>query len=406
MQRSPHPALFFTLIVPYGASFGYVSVAFPYIATHSGGLTAEQAGTLVVTAFGPHATKFLWAPVVDTTLSKKAWYLIALGLVIMGIVVSASIPINLARLPLLTSVIVASQVGVSLMGMACESLLAHNAPEGSKGRAAGWHQAGAIGGLGVGGGAALWLSQHLSAGWMVGAIIGAVMLACALPLLRLEEPPPMGHRLGEAMRALGRDMKGIALSRTGLLGLFICLSPVGAGAAAYYFGSNADAWRASADLVALVTGVASGVVGALGALAGGWLSDRIGRRNGYAVGGGLTALTGVVMALAPHAPWSYVLFTLTYNFFNGVAAAGYTGLVLEIIGGGAVATKYNIFASITNVAFAYCTRLDGVAHTRWGANGMLFCDATLTFLGIAAMLALIAAFRPRQPAVAAAAPGP
>jgi MFS transporter, PAT family, beta-lactamase induction signal transducer AmpG len=406
MQRSPSPALFFALILPYGASFGYVAVAFPYIATHSGGLTPEQAGTVVAAAFGPHAIKFLWAPIVDTTLTKKAWYLIALGLVIAGIVVSASVPINLARLPLLTSVIVASQVGLTLMGMACENLLAHNVPDASKGRAAGWHQAGATGGLGVGGGAALWLSQHLSAGWMVGAIIGGAMLACALPLLRLEEPPPMGHRLGEAMLALGRDLKGIALSRTGLLGLFICLSPVGASAATNYFGPTADAWGASANLVALVTGVAGGVVSALGAVVGGWLSDRIGRRHGYAVGGGLMALTAVAMALSPHAPWSYVLFTLTYNFFSGVAAAGYTGLVLEIIGGGAVATKYNIFASVTNVAFAYCTRLDGMAQTRWGANGMLFCDATLTFLGIAMMLALIAALRPRRPVVAEAAPEP
>jgi hypothetical protein len=71
MDRSPHPALFFGLILPYGASFGYVSVAFPYIATHTGGLNAEQAGALVAAAFGPHAVKFLWAPVVDTTLTKR-----------------------------------------------------------------------------------------------------------------------------------------------------------------------------------------------------------------------------------------------------------------------------------------------------------------------------------------------
>lgn len=406
MERSPHPALFFALILPYGASFGYVSVAFPYIATHQGGLTAEQAGALVAAAFGPHAIKFLWAPVVDTTLSKKAWYLIALALVVAGTTLSASIPIDAPRLPLLTSVIVASQVGLTLMGMACENLMAHDVPAGQKGRAAGWFQAGMTGGVGLGGGAALWLSQRVSAGWLVGAIIGGAMLACALPLLGLREPPPMGHGLGEAMRALGRDLKQIALSRTGLFGLAICLSPVGAGAAANYFGPSADAWGASADLVALVTGVAGGVVSAFGAVTGGWLSDRIGRRYGYAVGGGLTALTGLVMALSPHAPWAYALFTLTYNFFNGVACAGFTGLVLETIGGGAAATKYNIFASLANVAISYTTRLDGMAQTRWGANGMLFTDATLTFLGIAALLALTTALRRRPPGLVEAAPQP
>src|SRR5580692_11367867 len=103
MERGPAPPLFFALILPYGASFGYVSIAFPYIATQRGGLTAEQAGTLIAAAFGPHAIKFLWAPVVDTTLTKKAWYLIALALVILGTILSASVPIDAAHLPLLTT---------------------------------------------------------------------------------------------------------------------------------------------------------------------------------------------------------------------------------------------------------------------------------------------------------------
>lgn len=401
MNPTPHPAVFFALILPYGASFGYVSVAFPYIATHTGGLTAEQAGTLVAAAFGPHAIKFLWAPVVDATLTKKAWYLIALALVIAGTIVSASVPIDVARLPLLTSVIVASQVGLTLLNMACESFLAHGVPPAEKGRAAGWYQAGLAVGVGCGGGAALWLSQQVSAGWMVGAIVGGCMLACALPLLGLREPPTMGHTLGASMRALGQDLKAIALSRAGILGVIICLSPIGAGAASNYFGPNADAWGASANLVALVTGVLGGLVMAGGALAGGRLSDRIGRRYGYAVGGGLTALTGVTMAVAPHTPEAYVVFTLAYSFFNGVAAAGFTGLVLETIGGGAVATKYNIFASLANVGISYTTRLDGKAQTRWGADGMFYADAALTFLGIGVLIVATAMLRPRRDEAAA-----
>ncbi|APR77049.1 AmpG permease [Minicystis rosea] len=402
MKRSPHPALFFTLILPYGASFGYVSVAFPYIATHSGGLSAEQAGAMVAAAFGPHAIKFLWAPVVDTTLTKKAWYLIALALVIAGTVASASIPINAARLPLLTTVIVASQVGLTLINMAVENFLAHSVTPEEKGRASGWYQAGMGVGVGCGGGAALWLSQHLPSGWMVGAVVGAMMLGCALPLLRLQEPPAMGHGLREAMRALGRDLKTIALSRTGVLGLLICLSPVGAGAASNYFGPNADQWHASADLVALVTGVLSGVAIAIGALVGGWLSDRIGKLWGYAAGGALTALTGLAMALAPHRPWAYVLFTLAYMFWNGVAMAGFTGLVLETIGGGAVATKYNIFASLANLAISYTTRADGKAQTAWGAEGMFYTDTALTFAGITMLVLVTRLLRPKAPAPAPA----
>ena len=401
-MRHPHPATFFALILPYGASFGYVSVAFPYIATHTGGISVEQAGALVAAAFAPHGIKFLWAPVVDTTLGKKAWYLIALAMVIAGTIASASIPIDAARLPLLTTVIVTSQIGLTLLNMAVESFLGHAVPPAEKGRASGWYQAGMAAGSGAGGGAALWLSQHVSAGWMVGAIVGGAMLGCALPLLFLDEPPAMGHGLAEAMRTLGRDLKGIALSRTGALGIFICLSPVGAGAATNYFGPDADHWHASADLVALVTGVIGGLVTAGGALAGGWMSDRTGKLWGYALGGALTAGTGIVMALAPHQPWAYVLFTLAYSFFNGVAIAGFTGLVLETIGGGAVATKYNIFASLANIAISYVIRLDGVAQGRWGAEGMFYTDAALTFAGIAVLVLFARLLRSKPPAPAPA----
>jgi hypothetical protein len=124
------------------------------------------------------------------------------------------------------------------------------------------------------------------------------------------------------------------------------------------------------------------------------------RRGAYALGGGLTALTGVIMALSPHTPWAYVLFTLLYSFFNGVAFAAFSGLAFEIIGVGAVATKYNVFASVANFATSYSTRLDGKAQARWGANGMLYADAALTFAGIVVLLAISAALRPRKAAAA------
>ena len=399
-----HPATFFALILPYGASFGYVSVAFPYIATHRGGLSAEQAGSVVAAAFGIHAIKFLWAPIVDAVWTKRAWYLVALLLVVAGTIASSAMPIDVPRLPVLTAVILASQLGLTLMGMACESFLAAM-PDDQKGRASGFYQAGAVGGVGLGGGAALWMSEQFSAGWMVGATVGGAMIACGVPVFRLIEPPALERSVIGALRALGRDLRQIATSRIGLVGLVVCLSPVGAGAATSYFGPNADAWHTSARVVALVTGVVGGVIGAGGALAGGWLADRLDRRHAYALGGGLTAVTGIVIALAPHTPSAYVVLTLAYTFCNGAAAAAFTSLVLETIGHGAVATKYNIFASVANFAVTYSIRIDGRAQTHWGANGMFLTDAALTFVGIAVMLTVLRVLRPQSSVTSASKSG-
>src|SRR5262249_32614403 len=161
------------------------------IATHRG-VSAEAAGGVVAAAYGPHAIKFLWAPVVDTTLTKKAWYLIALAMIIAGTTASAAMPISAGTISTLTTVVVVSQVGLTLLGMACENFLAFCVPDAEKGRASGWYQAGSFAGNGCGGGLALWLSERLSAGWMVGASLSLIMLLSALPLLYLQEPGRSG----------------------------------------------------------------------------------------------------------------------------------------------------------------------------------------------------------------------
>jgi hypothetical protein len=97
-----------------------------------------------------------------------------------------------------------------------------------------------------------------------------------------------------------------------------------------------------------------------------------------------------------------VFFTLAYSAFNGVAYAGFAALVLETIGGGAVATKYNIFASLANFAISYVTRLDGKAETRWGHEGMFYTDAALTFAGIGTLLLFSMLLRAKKPAAEAA----
>jgi MFS family permease len=398
VPRGPHPAVFFGLILPYGASFGYVSVALPYIASHRG-VSAEAAGAVVAAAYGPHAIKFLWAPVVDTTLTKKAWYLIALAMICAGTTASAAMPISSAAMGTLTTIVVSSQVGLTLLGMACENFLAYCVPEAEKGRAAGWFQAGSFAGLGCGGGLALWLSEQLPQGWMVGASLSAIMLFSAIPLLRLREPGRSGHSLPAALRDLARDLKSIAVSRAGILGVLVCLAPVGASAASNYFGPIADGWHTPLETVALVTGAIGGIASAIGAIAGGWLADRVNRKVAYCLGGALTTMTGVAMAAAPHVQAAYVFFTLLYSVFQGLAFACFTAFVLETIGQGAAATKYNIFASIANFAIKYMIRFDGRLHTLYGADGMFYGDAVATFASIVVLLVAVAALgQKRRPA--------
>jgi MFS family permease len=408
MRKGPHPALFSVLILPFGAAFGFVAYALPVIATRHG-VAASEIGDVIAATFLVHSIKPLWAPVVDTTLTRKIWYLIALVLTALGVVALSSMPVSEDGLRGLYLVVMASQIGLTLMGMACESFIALTVPEEEKGRAAGWYNAGNFAGVGLGGWAALRLTALLPSGWMVGAVIGAVMLLCGLPLLAIPAPVhDHARRLGAAMGELGRDFVKLFTNRYTLTGLIIALTPVGAGAVQNMFNATAPKWGVDAgyhtvflgmpvvadDILGFVNGLLGGLASAGGALIGGWLADRMPRRLAYASAGACLALCAVGMAFTPRTPAIFVVWLLVYSLFTGIAFAAFSAFVLETIGGGAVATKYNIFAGAANLAIAYTTHFDGVSLNRWDTRGMLLTDAGLSAVGITLLVVMYVLVRP------------
>src|ERR1700682_1103815 len=158
------------LIVPFGAMGGYLTIAIGYQLTQAG-VSVEQVAALVAFSYIPQTWKFLWAPVADTTLSRKRWYVLA-GLVsAVGIFVTGAVPADERSLPLLYAAVLVSNVAVTFLAMASESLMIYNTPPELHGRAGGWFQAGNLGGNGLGGGAGLWLAQTLPEPRMAGAAL-------------------------------------------------------------------------------------------------------------------------------------------------------------------------------------------------------------------------------------------
>jgi len=377
------------LIVPFGAMGGYLSVAIGYQLTQAG-VSVEQVAELVAVSYIPQTWKFLWAPVADTTLSRKTWYLLAGIISALGIFLTGAIPADERSLPLLYAAVLVSNVAVTFLAMASESLMIYNTPPELHGRAGGWFQAGNLGGNGLGGGAGLWLAQTLPEPWMAAAALAAACALCGAALWFVPEPPPMartGH-YGRILVAVLKDLWQVARTRAGILALLICFLPIGSGAASNLWAALADDWHASANTVALATGIFSGVVSALGCLVGGYGADRMDRKTAYLLYGLLMAMCTVAMALAPRTEAMYVVFTLSYAFIQGLTYAGFTAVVLETIGLGAAATKFNVYASLSNMPIAYMTLIDGGAHTRWGAAGLLNVEAAIGVLGMVVFLGM------------------
>jgi len=387
--RRPHPVVFLFLILPFGVMGGYLSVAIAYQLTQSG-VSVEETAALVAASYVPHAWKFLWAPIADITLTRKRWYLLAGVVSAAGVFLTGAIPADARSLPLLYATVVISNIAVTFLAFAAESLMVYNTDPKMQGRAGGWFQAGNLGGNGLGGGVGLLLAQGLPAPWMAAAALAVACALCIAALRFVPEPPllPRTGHYGRMVLAVLQDLWQVARTRAGMLALLICFLPIGSGAAQNLWAAVADDWHASADTVALATGIFSGVVSALGCLAGGYGSDRIDRKLAYALYGLLMALSTIAMALAPRTEAMYVVFTLVYAFIQGLTYAGFTAVVLEAIGLGAAATKYNVYASLSNMPIAYMTVIDGWAHGRWGAAGFLLTESAI---GVAGLVVFIVA---------------
>ncbi|HEV3241216.1 MAG TPA: MFS transporter [Casimicrobiaceae bacterium] len=394
---SPHSVVFLVLILPFGVMAGYLTVTVVYLLTQAG-VPIDESAALVAISYLPHSWKFVWAPIPDTTLSRKRWYLLAAVVSALGIFATGAVPPTQGALPLLTVAVLTSNVAVTFLAMSVESLMAYTTPDEAKGRAAGWFQAGNLGGLGLGGGAGLWMAQALPEPWMPGAVLAAVSLACCLALAFVAEPPraPREAKYYQTLANVAKDLWRVARSRRGFLGLLICFLPIGTGAASNLWSAVAGDWQASADTVALVTGVLNGIVSAAGCLVGGYVCDRMDRKAAYALYGVLMAVCAVAMALAPRTETMYIAFTLTYAFINGLTYAAFSAVALEAIGLGAAATKYNLFASLSNIPIGYMTAADGWAAARWGTAGMLYIEAAVGVLALLVFVAVAAlSVRPR-----------
>jgi len=404
-EQKKHPVLWLILFFPLGLSNGYVVVTLGYLlSTHGASVTAIAA--LGALSLWPQVLKFLWAPLVDTTLSSKTWFAMSAAATGILMAITTFVASSPSQMGLIDILVVLFSVTSGFNSMAADNLMAHATGPDEKGRAGGWSQAGNTGGSGLGGGAVLWLSQHAGAEY-TGAV--ALILATTLPCIALffVNEPAATHRSERYLRSLLNVLAEVwdFLRRyNGALVFFIMLVPIGVGSAQNLFSAIARDWHASADTVALTSGLLSGVVSIFGSLAGGVICDKMNRKWAYCLFGVGLALCAILMAVAPRTEIMYAVMTTLYNFTMGICYAAFGALVLESIGTGAAATKYNVLAGVSNLPILYQTVIDGWGYKQGGADGLLYTDALSGVLGVALVVAVALAAKwlfPRWAAVRA-----
>jgi len=380
--------------IPYGAFYGIITVALPFLLRRQG-LSVERIASISAFVQAPTIWYFLWAPAVDVRLRRRTWVVVlsattavcaALGLYFAGIG-----SVRLATVSLVAGSVFSQPISSALGGLVAETI-----PDALRGRAGGWSQAGMLGGGVIAGGSAVWLAGHAPV-WVASVTAALLVLLPSVAAVTIPEPRSPRSQLVPHLRAMSQDVGAMLRRREVLVALAFFLSPIGAGAAANLFPAVAGEYHASSGMVIWATGLGA-IATPLGALLGGVISDRFNRWRVYPLSGVASALSSGLMALAPMSPATFLIGTAGYALTLGVCYAAFMSLAFQLVGKATTAssTRFTLFMAASDVPIVYMLRLDGLAHARLGVRGMLATDSLSNLIFAGLLMTVFAALKLRR----------
>lgn len=363
--------------LPYGISNAIITILTPFVLRKQG-VPVDRIAEVVAIATIPAVWFFAYAPVVDLGLRRRTW--VMLSSVTAGLFCACATLLAGGSLTLLTVLLLLASAASGLLGTTSGSLLSTLLP-GVRGRASGWLNAGNLGGGAVGGGVAIWLAGVASLPVLSLCVFLLVAgAAIAAPLIE-ESPRELGRTRSGSLAALFgpllRNLRAVFWSPRVLIGLVFFLSPVSSGAVANLISSVGPDYHAPDVEVLWITGIAGGLLSAVGAFLGGYVSDRMNRMTAYALCGGLCALFAIYMGLARPTAFTFGAGYSGYSIATGFGYAVFTALVLDVLGRRqrGAGTSYALLVASGNIPISYMTWLDGVGYKHWGARGLMGVDA-------------------------------
>ena len=384
-KRFTNPFYIFFLVLPYGISVGFATVTLPYLLTQNGFPVATTAA-IVSIGVSANIWRFLWAPVADLTLSLRKWYWIGVFACTATLLWLCLTPFNLKGQLLLTIIVFISQVASTFVVLPVGGFMAHRITENKKGMAGGFYQAGNLGGVGIGGGAGLWLSTHINV-MVAGLVLCAVSVLCGLVVLLIKDVENnKENSIAHQTVVMGKDLMTMIRIPIVLFAMIVLLMPMGTGAAANLFSAITGDWKVNVDSVALVTGLLFGIVSAIGCVIGGYIADKLGVWSGYLIAVSASAASALLMAALPYLPPFYIGGVLVYAFGLGLVNATFSALALYATGKRNASTKYALLSSLANIPIVYMTNVDGWAHDKYGSKAMLLVESAICFLFVATTL--------------------
>lgn len=383
LHRHQQLTLLGGLYAAQGLPFGFFTLALPVLLRDAGwSLTA--IGLLQFLSL-PWAIKFLWAPVLDQHGTRRGWLLTLQCTACACALLLSQLDLQVGGALLFAAVfgfnLIAASQDVVTDGLAVRLL---DAQERGLANAlqVGAYRLGMI----LGGGLLLWVFAHSN--WRVMFWCMAAMLAITImPVLRLREParaPAVAAtRPGGATLALAWLHRAMTPGMLALAGLIFC----------YRFGDQMLSSLmapfltdigASKATIALMKGAVGSATSLLGAVVGGWLILRVGRRRALLFSGlGQAGSFGLYIAAAMGWGGEGLLWaaTICEGVIGTMATVALFTLMMDASDPEHAGTDYTLLASVVVLVGSLGGIAGGLLGDALGYAATFIIATVLTVLG-------------------------
>jgi len=400
---------FFFLYVTEGLPLGFTATA---VATQMRrqGLGPGEIGVFVGTLYLPWAWKWVMGPFVDLfysdALGRRRGWIVAMQ-ILMSATLLLCMPIDFtAELRLFTLLIMVVNIFGATQDVAIDALACGVLREDERGLANGLMFAGAYIGQALGGAGVLFLASLVGFNATFFCVAAAILSVTIFVALGMREPreAPRQERQGAGLGAAWAEIRsyGIAAvkafvgSRTALVGAVVAILPAGAYSLSLALQSNLAVELGLSDQKIALLALLSTVISAVGCVAGGYLSDRFGRKRMlaiYLVGttipvaalGWVMHRHGWIMPIDPRLPdrpvpadaivVAFWAANIVYATFQGLMYGTRTALFMDICTPAVAATQFTAYMAMLNLVIWYSATWQGFCIEAWGYPVTLGIDA-------------------------------
>jgi PAT family beta-lactamase induction signal transducer AmpG len=405
-------AAFFLLYITEGIPLGFAAIA---VATElrRRGVGPAEIGAFVASFYLPWAFKWAFGPFVDVFRSqrwghRRGWILFTQVVMALTLAVLVFVPLP-SGLAVFTAILLVHNTFGATQDVAIDSLAVNTLGEDERGLANGLMFAGASIGQAVGGSGVLLMTHFIpfqSTFLLVAASISMVTLFVVLPM-KEAVIPALALPAGESrLRAAVVEMRAFAVqsfrsfvgTSGAFRGVFFSLLPAGAMSLGLALQSNLAVELGMPNDEVGALNLWSAVISAACMVAGGWLSDKLGRRITlfwYTFFMSVPVLylmwvlhqAGYVMPRAPGAApipdlirqlW---IANMLYSVFQGLMYGTRSAIMMDVTNPRVAATQFTAYMAMQNLAIAFAASWQGVAIEAWGYPTTLLIDAIVGPVG-------------------------